>query len=549
MKNLTGITLNGEWLGNNVLINSMFRSICTISPIVMQEFIHIINGIDQLEDAVSIQNFNCKDKNSIDIEFANKELCGLASLYFTMNDGNPELINSFLKLDKKEDIVTENAIEVIEESIKSKPAKNKRRKSKKNNQADIDSKNDYSNDADYNYAEDNEYIEDTDYDNNYDEEQDVVNYYDTPAYNNCDDSIEYQAGSYDGYAEDDEQQVQIKYANITIAQEDRGNSLARQQDNEYYEEKNINDLIDKSEEVAIENNCSHRDNNENASEYLDNKKEFDSKARTEEDKNSDNNNVNRTARESSATARHERNSQPSRQRGMRPQNLERTATPVPSRGNTQGRGQGRISADSDLQQIVITANSINITPSDFEQNGRKSRGHNLESAIEDNTKNRNINDNEITDTEANKEFIENNEENKDVNKNDHQIIIPEIINENYNPEDISEFLADFYTSDKIEAEITREQALLKEIQSLKEEINELHGQKRGSEEEEEETPMTLEEFYARQLKKAESKANTYGYTFRIVGTNKRLRANVVDPELFIAGDKLYRWGEKLYLEN
>ena len=570
MKNLTGITLNGEWLGNNVLINGMFRAICTISPVVMQEFIHIVNGIDQLEDAVSIQNFNCKDKNSIDIEFANKDLSGLASLYFTMNNGNPELINSFLKLDKKEDIATKNAIEVIEESIKSKPAKSKKKKSKKKAQTETD----YSND----YAVENDYLEEEYYDNGYyNEEQDVVDYYDAPAYNNYEAPAEYQAGSYDGYAEED--YAEVDYRNSMPVQEYRTD----ERKDEYYEENSGRNYSSVEEaEQRANNNYSDSDINETENTVTSeaeedtiegieksdekstkplSKKEFNTESKENNEEDDENENENEEdddddkaveGRRSERTIRQSGNALAQRQRGMRPQGTGRGVAPTPMRGGAQGRAQGhvqgRVSANSDLQQIVITANSINITPSDFEQNGRKNRDRNEEVLDEERTKRGHNKDNETKDAETSKEK-EVEAKKEEENKNDNHIIIPEIINENYNPEDISEFLADFYTSDKIEAEITREQALLKEIQSLKEEINELHGQQRGSEEEEEETPMTLEEFYARQIKKAESKANTYGYTFRIVGTNKRIRANVVDPELFIAGDKLYRWGEKLYLEN
>ena len=90
MRKLNGITINGEYLGNSVVINGMFRAICTISPVIMRDFVTIINKIERLEDAVKIKNFNC-GFNSIDIEFGNTLSKGLASLYFKLKNGEPEL--------------------------------------------------------------------------------------------------------------------------------------------------------------------------------------------------------------------------------------------------------------------------------------------------------------------------------------------------------------------------------------------------------------------------------------------------------------------------
>ena len=79
MRKLNGITINGEYLGNSVVINGMFRAICTISPIIMRDFVQIINKIDKLDEAVKIYNFNC-GFDSIDIEFKNTGSRGVASL-------------------------------------------------------------------------------------------------------------------------------------------------------------------------------------------------------------------------------------------------------------------------------------------------------------------------------------------------------------------------------------------------------------------------------------------------------------------------------------
>ena len=101
MRKLNGITINGEYLGNSVVINGMFRAICTISPVIMRDFILIINKIDRLEEAVKIHNFNC-GFDCIDIEFENKTSKGMASLYFKLHDGEPLLKDCKLVIDNEE---------------------------------------------------------------------------------------------------------------------------------------------------------------------------------------------------------------------------------------------------------------------------------------------------------------------------------------------------------------------------------------------------------------------------------------------------------------
>lgn len=101
MRKLNGITINGEYLGNSVVINGMFRAICTISPVIMRDFVQIINKIERLDEAVKINNFNC-GFDSIDIEFRNSNAKGIASLYFKLINGEPELTDCRLIIDDKE---------------------------------------------------------------------------------------------------------------------------------------------------------------------------------------------------------------------------------------------------------------------------------------------------------------------------------------------------------------------------------------------------------------------------------------------------------------
>ncbi len=119
MRKINGITINGEYLGNSVVINGMFRAICTISPIIMRDFVLIINQIERLDEAVKIKNFNC-GFDCIDIEFNNSNTKGIASLYFKLINGEPELTDCKLIINDEEYVASEERIaeEVSKEAEK-----------------------------------------------------------------------------------------------------------------------------------------------------------------------------------------------------------------------------------------------------------------------------------------------------------------------------------------------------------------------------------------------------------------------------------------------
>lgn len=115
MRKLKGITINGEWLGENVVVNGMFRTISSIAPFVMFEFVKLINQIDKLDEAVAIKKFNFLDNNSIEIEFTNSQIDGMADLYFRLHNGIPELTDKNLTFFAPNSPIEEFAPKVIEE--------------------------------------------------------------------------------------------------------------------------------------------------------------------------------------------------------------------------------------------------------------------------------------------------------------------------------------------------------------------------------------------------------------------------------------------------
>ena len=113
MRTLKGIMINGEWLGAKVLINSLFRTICNISPLIMQEFIKLINDIERLDEVVTIENFSfSSNKNSINIDFKNQKMKGLATLSFKKENGILFLNDKFVEIFDENKGVEQNNVQM-----------------------------------------------------------------------------------------------------------------------------------------------------------------------------------------------------------------------------------------------------------------------------------------------------------------------------------------------------------------------------------------------------------------------------------------------------
>ena len=121
-------------------------------------------------------------------------------------------------------------------------------------------------------------------------------------------------------------------------------------------------------------------------------------------------------------------------------------------------------------------------------------------------------------------------------------------NTDINEDEIQECLAGFYEApknDEIEEICAQNpdnivmQAMLNEMLVLKEELNKLK---------EEPQKPDVASFWGDNEKKSnyidDSEAD-----FRIMGSEKRVNASILDEEMFVAGDKLYKWGDMLYLEE
>ena len=79
-----------------------------------------------------------------------------------------------------------------------------------------------------------------------------------------------------------------------------------------------------------------------------------------------------------------------------------------------------------------------------------------------------------------------------------------------------------------------------ELMMLKEELYELRSMKDPK-------LMTIEEFLESQK---ETKPETFGTKFKIMGSKgSSINANLLDDGFFVAGNKIYKWGDTLHLDK
>ena len=108
MTKLKGIMINGEWLGERVIVNNCFRSICAVSPIIMLEAVKLINKIDYKRDVFEIRGFEFLTTDTIQIWFEGKGLKGVIDLTFGIKDSELFLKSSFLDIKPLKEVLSDN---------------------------------------------------------------------------------------------------------------------------------------------------------------------------------------------------------------------------------------------------------------------------------------------------------------------------------------------------------------------------------------------------------------------------------------------------------
>lgn len=98
MRKLKGIMINGEWLGEKVVVNNFFRTLCNISPIIMLEFVKLINKLEYKNEVFTITGFEFPSTDTIHISFENATYFGIVDLVFVLENNNLKLESSILDI-------------------------------------------------------------------------------------------------------------------------------------------------------------------------------------------------------------------------------------------------------------------------------------------------------------------------------------------------------------------------------------------------------------------------------------------------------------------
>lgn len=488
MRKLKGIIINGEWLGENVVINGMFRTISSMAPFVMLEFVKLINQIDKLDEAVTIKKFNFLDNNSIEIEFTNSQIDGLADLYFHLHNGIPELTDKNLTFfapnsPVKKVISKENEEECIAEDVK----------------------------------EIIEKLPTTDK-----KQDDVV---------------------YDAEISKEANVKEIK--NETCISEEKIEENSEDTIADLYEEKIQPERI-KQEVVSAENMSEALEKTQNAISML----------------------VNDLAKNAQnippvqiQVLQAPAQQAPTEQKNSEP--LTQTISQAVVQENIEARNEieeHKENISNNLAESFTTEPEFKkedcIIESAFENESENATTADEIEAIEETfAENNNVNTMESKDVETidfKEEEIEALKEQPTeaevIAETDELAKSNEELNSNTNEEEIQECLAGFYEkskSNEIEEICAQNpdsivmQAMLNEMLVLKEELNKLK-------EEPQKTDVTS--FWSDNDKKG-NYIDDDDADFRIMGSEKRINASILDEDMFVAGNKLYKWGDMLYLEE
>lgn len=482
MRKLKGITINGEWLGDNIIINANFRAICNLAPFVIQEFAKLVNSIDKLDNAVAINNFYFPDNNTVDIEFSNSNFSGLANLCFHLQHGLPELVNRSLTIYTDEQKNTEETENKTVEEILDEISENQ----------EVETINECTE----TWQEANEICETASEETirNSDEILPELETTEEPL-----DTIEKEVTSSEENktileSKIDTQdaismmvedlatkapalapiQIQVIQATQEPLEIPQTENVAQETDNEFVEQEEFSAAAKEEEETS--DNIVDIDEIKNEDVELQKSDNID-------------NSINEKTENNSIEYAKDKT----------PSEIELNFEPENSSENV---------IIEDENKILEENENVNVS---FENK--------IESEVEV-TQDENIVENEIE-----TQNLEISEEQK---------------------EEIQDCLSDFYEStpsptiEQIElkgADNLAMQAMLNEMFILRDELNKLKNEK-----------VTYEDIFGKK-EKMKNNIEDEDADFRIMGSEERINASILDEELFVAGDKLYKWGDTLYLDE
>ncbi len=522
MRKLKGITINGEWMGDNVAINGLFRAICTISPYVMQEFIRLINKIDTLDEAVYINKFSFPNNNTIEIEFSNRKLHGLANLIFKLQNGVPVLVNGNLILPQKEEFVdTGNTVQVEKTELQESFDVEQEESSVIEPLAEIEDNKEACSISE---------IQEDNIEQEIPEEfsEEISQEVKEPA--GLEEEITTEDNLADFY-EKDEEETQEEFLEKEVADNKQAEISAF-----------VDELINRAPDLTafakpiqiqvIQPNIPNAEisvpKEEKKIEFIENNINVKEENKKEFSKEDDVPN---------AISEEKLLTEPQDEAG---EALEQLSVDEVVQEETENSEE----ISSQNEEIVEDENAVNEDVSfSFVSEDSNQELDDEENAVIDDICEMDSPINCDVDIEA--DFTEDSSD-SDINE--------DVQNEENNDssENIDEYLADFYSTENEEQHVDEAvkdniamQAMLNEVMVLREELSKL--KQKDEEEQAAAQKPTVEEFFGDY--RVPYEINDDEADFKIMGNGARINASILDEDMFIAGDKLYRWGETLYLEE
>lgn len=485
MRKLKGIIINGEWLGDNVVINANFRAICNLAPFVMQEFAKLVNSIDKLDSAVAINSFYFPDNNTVDIEFSNNNFSGLANLCFHLQHGLPELVNRSLTIYTDEPKNTEETEIKDTEEILDEISEDQ----------EVETLNEYTE-----ALQEADEICETDSEGTIEHSDEILP--ELEATTEQSETIEKEATSIEENETILDSKIDKQDA-ISMMVEDlaaKAPALAPIQ----IQVIQATPLDTPKVEKIVPEDCATQEKVINETE-------------TEEDL-------------TTATAAAEQEEVSEQIADIETKNeiseLQDSDNIDNSINKKTEDNSIEYSKDETTSEIKLNFEPENCSKNVIIEDENKIVEQNENAKISYNTGE--------TDVEEDENIIENEIVTKE----------PEISEEQ--KEEIQDCLSDFYEStpsptiEQIElkgADNLAMQAMLNEMFVLRDELNKLKNEK-----------VTYEDIFGKK-EKMKNNIEDEDADFRIMGSEERINASILDEELFVAGDKLYKWGDTLYLDE
>ena len=561
MRKLKGITINGEWMGDNVAINGLFRAICTISPYVMQEFIRLINRIDTLDEAVHINKFSFPDNNTIEIEFSNNKLHGLANLIFRLQNGTPVLVDGKLVLPQEEDnaelsnkveLMQEEPLEeevsnvdseeiclddTTQETLQQEVAATGCPEAEENSNVEVEEQKSEQNQTEEICEEDVPVeLEPTPTSENIDNtEEDLADFYEDndteiPQEETVEEVAESKQPDISAFVDElvnrvpdlsafaKPIQIQVIQPNIPAAEP----PAPKEEKKIEFIENNIN-LTESRKETPKEEKEIQKE--EKAVVNIPEEKNIESLQNEIEESVEETADINEPALEEAVSIQPETT------------DLNEDVTDEEDTSSTAG-----------IEEDLFVFSQEENQEEQFENEEGSTADTILETSL--------FEDGETVNQEVSQEEFSTaitEDVPKEIEAEDESQIENDETSEN-----IDECLADFYTTEAedkpLEVEVKDSiamQAMLNEVMVLREELSKLKQKEQEeaiAEEQAAAVPKpTVEEFFGDY--RVPYEINDDEADFKIMGNGARINASILDEDMFIAGDKLYRWGETLYLEE